>query len=321
MPLLSSNYRAIVGSMEKLLGKRFAEAGCRGTLTALEIDGPGRVSYGGDEPMCAASTFKVAVALELFCQGMAGVLDLTQRVRLQPEDRTDGGQGFSLFEDAVEVSLRDAALMMLTVSDNTATDAVIRRIGSTRVQERLDSLGLTRTVFTGTWAEHIDGIGRELGFADYAGIVEASHRLTGPALAELEERYFAAPSLQPGSSPSTTAEDMARLMRMVWRDEAGPAEACELLRAAMGKQNLIRGIATGFGEDVRVAAKSGGVGGLVTNDVGVVQLPDGRRYAVAVFTRAIVPGRTERAPAMAAIGAAARLAVEYLGANQTRVDD
>ena len=170
---------------------------------------------------------------------------------------------------------------------------------------------------------HIDGIGRELGFADYAGIITESHRLTGPALVELEARYFAAPSLQPGSSPSTTAQDMAHLLRMVWRNEAGPAQACELLRAAMGKQNLIRGIATGFGEDVRVAAKSGGggVGGLVTNDVGVVQLPDRRRYAIAVFTRAIVPGRTERAPAMAAIGAAARLAVDYLGANQTRTDD
>ena len=31
--------------------------------------------------------------------------------------------------------------MMLTVSDNTATDAVIRRIGSAQVQERLDSYG------------------------------------------------------------------------------------------------------------------------------------------------------------------------------------
>jgi len=309
-----------MGSMEKLLEERFAEAGCRGTLTALEIDGPGRVSFRGDEPMSAASTFKVAVALELFCQGASRALDLTERVRLKPENRTDGGQGFSLFEDPVEVSLRDAALMMLTVSDNTATDAVIRRIGSARVQERLDSLGLVRTAFAGTWAEHIDGIGRELGFADYAGIIAESHRLTGPALVELEARYFAAPSFQPGSSPSTTAQDMAQLLRMVWRNEAGPAQACELLRAAMGKQNLIRGIATGFGEDVRVAAKSGGVGGLVTNDVGVVQLPDGRRYAIAVFTRAIVPGRTERAPAMAAIGAAARMAVEYLGANQTRTD-
>jgi beta-lactamase class A len=109
---------------------------------------------------------------------------------------------------------------------------------------------------------------------------------------------------------------MARLVRLIWRDEAGPPEACAQVRMMMGQQRLTGKMVGGFAGDVRVASKSGAIGGLVSNDVGAVQFPDGRRYAVAVLTRAIVPGRGGR-EIDAAIGAAARLAVEHLRASDT----
>jgi beta-lactamase class A len=82
----------------------------------------------------------------------------------------------------------------------------------------------------------------------------------------------------------------------------------------MGRQRLTRKMANGYPDDVRVAAKSGTIGGLVSNDVGAVQFPDGRCYAVAVLTVALVPGHAGR-EMDAAIGTVARPAVEHLQAG------
>jgi beta-lactamase class A len=318
------------GMIETVLERQFAAAGCRGRLAVMEIDGPGRVAVGGDELAVAASSFKIAVGLELFCRHVAGQVDLGGRLRLLPEQRTPGGQGFCLFEDEVEVSLRDAARMMLTISDNTATDAVIRRVGSEQIAARLRALGLERTEFSGTVHENFDAIGRAAGLADHDELMRAFGRASSPREVEsLQQRFFAACSPLSGCrSNTTTAEEMARLVRLIWRDEAGPAEACAALRAMMGQQKLTRKMANGFADDVRVAAKSGTIGGVVSNDVGAVQLPDGRRYAVAVLTEVLAPGQAgdvrdvrdagdARREIDVAIGAAARLAVEHLQAGDT----
>ncbi|WP_250572552.1 serine hydrolase [Nonomuraea sediminis] len=93
----------------------------------------------------------------------------------------------------------------------------------------------------------------------------------------------------------TTARDMARLLRMLWRDEAGPAQACARVRALMEQQVTQHRLAMGFGRDVRVSAKSGSLFGVVRNEVGVVEPPGGGRYAVAVFTSAREPYANESA--------------------------
>jgi beta-lactamase class A len=82
--------------IEKVLEGVFADAGCRGMVTVLDIDGPGLVSVRGGEPANAASSFKIAVGLELFCRGAAGEVDLGERLRLGARERTPGGQGFCL---------------------------------------------------------------------------------------------------------------------------------------------------------------------------------------------------------------------------------
>ena len=303
--------------IETVLESVFATAGCRGRVAVLEIDGPGRVSVCGDALAVAASSFKIAVGLELFCQAAAGEVGLSERLRLVPAQRTPGGQGFCLFEDEVEVSLRDAARMMLTISDNTATDVVIRRVGAERVTARLAALGLERTEFSSTVQGLFDAIGRASGLADYAELLRAFDVAASPQEAEsLQRRYFEACSPLSGSRlNATTAQEMAQLIRLIWRDEAGPAEACAALRAMMGQQKLTRKMANGFADDVRVVTKSGTIGGLVSNDVGAVQYPDGRRYAVAVLTEALVPGSAGR-EVDAAIGTAARLAIEHLQAGE-----
>ena len=267
----------------------FSNAALKGMVSAMEIDGPRRLNFHAHDQAYAASTFKIAVGLELFCQAVEGELDLSEAVTLDPADRTLGGQGLCLFAHPAAISLHDLAILMLTISDNTATDAVIRKVGPQRINTRLATLGLVHTDFACTIHEHFNALGLT------AATRPAYHEVLG----------------RPDVVPCTTAAEMAQLLALVWRDEAGPTSACADLRAVIANQHLTRKIAAGFPGDVTVAAKSGTVPGVISNDTGVVTYPDGRRYAVAVFTRALAPRPAADDPAHV-IGTAARIAVDYL---------
>jgi beta-lactamase class A len=104
---------------------------------------------------------------------------------------------------------------------------------------------------------------------------------------------------------------MTRLLALLWTDQAGPAAACGRVRDLMARQLTRNKIASGFGRDVNVAAKSGGLMGVVRNEIGVVSFRDEPAYAVAVFTRADAPSTDERL-VNRAIGAAAAEAVGQL---------
>ncbi|MGW1591361.1 serine hydrolase [Streptomyces sp. NPDC002386] len=300
--------------IEETIGEVFAAADCWGSLSALEIDGPGRLSVAGGELAVAASTFKIAIGLEFFCQAVEGELDATERVMVSPAEATLGGQGLCITEDPVEISLRDVARLMLTISDNTATDVLIRRVGIERVKARLARLGFIGFHLPGTIQHEFDTAARDAGFTSWEAMADAVRDVTPSEEGEaMWQRVLTSPGMRPGRISSATADDLAGLVRAVWRDEAGPVEACSNLRRVIGQQRLTRKIATGFGPEVLVASKSGTVPGGVSNDVGVVAFLDGRRYAIAVLTRSLTPGVPTREDVL---GTAARLALDHLRADR-----
>jgi beta-lactamase class A len=104
---------------------------------------------------------------------------------------------------------------------------------------------------------------------------------------------------------------MTTLLAGIWEDTAASADACREMRRLLGLQVSSHRLAAGFAADsARVAAKSATLLTL-RHEVGVVESPDGRNYAAAVFTRSLRPRLTDPA-ADAAIGEMARLAVDHI---------
>jgi beta-lactamase class A len=294
-------------------GPLFARTGCRGWLCVADIDGPGEISAGGDEPVVAASVFKVAVALEVFTQAAAGRLDPRRRVRIAPGRATPGPTGLSVFADEAELSVRDLALMMLAVSDNAATDILIDLAGLDAIRATLGSLGLHATIIPGRERDELDSIGQDAGFAGWDDMIRASATFTAAQDRRIQEGFLRARALSPEHAIRTTAREMATLLRLIWRDEAGPAQACAQVRQLMSHQVTRQRLALGFPRHgTRVAAKSGSLLGIVRNEIGVITMPDGHRYAAAIFTRADRPYDHEH-EIDAVIGTAAARAVEHLG--------
>jgi len=89
------------------------------------------------------SALKVPLLIELFRQDAAGQLRLGTRVPVARADRT-GGSGLlqHLGDGTSELSLGDLAMFMITVSDNTATNILIDRVGMEKVNATMRELGL-----------------------------------------------------------------------------------------------------------------------------------------------------------------------------------
>ena len=285
----------------------FATAGAQGFLHAREVgvtDGP-EVSVSADDPVVLASVFKIPVAVAFEREVAAGRLDETARTRVTSRYRT-GGIGTGGCADDVEMSWRDLVRFMLTMSDNAATDVVYQRIGQQAVDRVLADLSLGRTRLIGCCEDLFATIAAELDSQD-GDDVEAALGAATP------DQVWKLAVLDPERTSASTPREITTLLDAIWTDRAAPAEACRRVRDIMAEQIWPHRISSGFDSSVQIAAKTGTLPA-VRNEAGVLTYPDGRQFAVAVFTRA--RSLAPRQPAIdAAIGTAARLAVDQLRAS------
>jgi beta-lactamase class A len=186
-------------------------------------------------------------------------------------------------------------------------------VGLDAVADLLSELGMTSTRMLHDIGTMLDEMAREAGFADYAAMAAYEPREPGdPTEDEIRRRLDVAAALDPSRGSRTPARDCVRLLGAIWSDRAGTPEACAEVRRAMAQQLTRHRIAVGFPPGYAVAAKSGGLMGVVRNEIGVVRAPDGASYAVAAFTRTDPAARADHRKVDAAIGAAAAHAVRLL---------
>jgi len=115
-------------------------------VAILDLSSGQKFLLHSDDVFPQASSIKVAVLAELYRQSQAGKLKLTdlytvQATDLVPDSTIMGG----LTPGVTRITLRDLATMMIAVSDNSATNVLIDRVGMENVNALMDSLGLAHT--------------------------------------------------------------------------------------------------------------------------------------------------------------------------------
>lgn len=282
----------------------FRDAGATGFVHAREIGGSGgEIDVDADAPVVLASTFKIPVAVAFERAVSAGAIDPAERTTVTSRHRR-GGVGLAGLRDDATVSWRDLAHLMLTLSDNAATDVVFRRVGQAAVDSVLSDLGLDRTRIDGCCEDLFDSIADDLGVdRDVPGIDQVLAR-------QPEERLWGLSVLDPARTTSSTPREMTTLIEAIWSDRAGPQDACARVRTTMAQQVWPHRLRSGFPDEVRTAGKTGTLPA-IRNEVGAVSSPEGRTYAVAVFTRA--ESLDDNLPDVdRAIGVAGRRAIDAL---------
>ena len=100
----------------------------------------------GDDVFPQASSIKTALLAELYHQAQTGKLKLTDLYTVQASDLVpDSDIMGGLTPGVTRVTLRDLATMVVAVSDNSATNVLIDKVGMDNVNALMDSLGLPHT--------------------------------------------------------------------------------------------------------------------------------------------------------------------------------
>ena len=100
-----------------------------------------------NEVFAQASSIKIAILADLYLQAQQGKLKLADFYTVQASDLVpDSDIMGGLTPGVTRLTLRDLATMMIAVSDNSATNVLIDRVGMENVNAMLDSLGLAHTL-------------------------------------------------------------------------------------------------------------------------------------------------------------------------------
>lgn len=111
----------------------------------IDVDGGDRISRRGDEKFPTASLIKVGVLVTVFDLVEKKQLSLADPLSVLSIDQTGGSGVLQFFHSGATITVGDAAWLVSTVSDNTATNLLLDKINIRRMWAKMDSLDLPNT--------------------------------------------------------------------------------------------------------------------------------------------------------------------------------
>lgn len=192
-----------------------------------------------------ASSIKIAVLAELYRQTQEGKLNLNDTYTVNAADLvTDSPLMSSLTPGVTQVSLRQLAAMMVVVSDNSAANVLIDRVGMENINSLLDSLGLI----------HI----------------------------RVRRKMMDLKAASQGRENIATPADMLTLLENLYRGKVLNRDLTQEFFNLLSTRKMDSFLARDLPEELKVANKSGMLEG-VRNDSAVVFL-ENRPYIICVMT-------------------------------------
>jgi beta-lactamase class A len=113
--------------------------------SVIDLETGARISRRGDETFPTASLIKVAILVTVYDLVAKGQLSLDDPLTVLKIDQVPGSGVAQFLHNGTILTVHDAAWLMSTVSDNTATNLLLDRIIIRRVWAKMDSLGLQHT--------------------------------------------------------------------------------------------------------------------------------------------------------------------------------
>lgn len=190
-----------------------------------------RAEFQGAEAMTAASVIKIPVMVELFRQLEAGILREDQIIATRDCDRVPICGVLTLMHTGLEITPLDLCYLMITISDNMATNMLIDLLGIENIRSTMQTLGM-----------QVSALGRKL----------------------FEKR----PEFRPLRN-YICAGEMGRLLAAMYRGEVISKQASARMLEILSAQQLNNKIPFLLPLDMHIAHKTGEDDG-VTHDVGIV---------------------------------------------------
>jgi beta-lactamase class A len=247
----------------------------------------------GDVPVPSASTRKISILMAALAAVHAGKLALGQKVTVDARYQDNDSGTFQHLTPGFSITLRDALVMMIIVSDNACTGIVVDLVGLDELQRYCESIGMTGTI-------HRFGIPPRLG---------PDHSLDQVTTTTPNDQGLLLELILRGASDAGTA---ARL--------GGTPELCRLALDILSWQKLKTRLPSQLPLGTKVAHKTG-TGARGYMDAGIVYKGERPLYILAAYTDHVPVALPDGTPGFAAayqlIGRMARLGYDTLGSRLT----
>lgn len=113
--------------------------------TMHNLDTGERLERRADETFPTASLIKVPILVTVFDLAEKGMLSLDDPLTVLKIDQVPGSGVLQFLHPGLTISVRDAAVLMSVLSDNTATNLLLDKIAIRRVWQKMEALGLPHT--------------------------------------------------------------------------------------------------------------------------------------------------------------------------------
>jgi beta-lactamase class A len=261
----------------------------------IKLVGTGEeLAINADTSMDTMSVIKVPLLVTLMRRADAGEVDLTRRVVLDDERRRWGTGVLKYLDNGLSVTLRDAAALMIGLSDNVATDLCFEAVGGPRsVTQEMAALGLPSIQATGTaldWnravAASVDGSLIDVTAAELFRVGHpapppiGSSWLSPVEASAVRERFHFG-----GGRPFglASARELARLMEMIWNGDCASKSSCHLMIDLLRAQHYGARVPK-YLQGAIVAHKTGDFGPFIANDVAVIEGEDTAPVVACFFS-------------------------------------
>ncbi len=128
------------------------------TYALTDITSGEHIGHDEDDVMPTASLIKVPILIGLYQAVEDGRIALDDRITFGDEHRFPGSGVLQRMSSGVEMSVRDAAVLMIIISDNVATNMIADLVGHDFINEQQRRMGLEKTTIYERWSEKLVGM-------------------------------------------------------------------------------------------------------------------------------------------------------------------
>jgi beta-lactamase class A len=262
------------------------------SLYAKNLETGKSYEWKGDDPVRTASTIKLAIMVECFAEAGENKLNLTEPIKLTEDEKVSGSGILQELSNGDQLPIRDMIDLMIVLSDNTATNLVLNRIGGNAVNTRMAQLGLTQTRVM----RKILGDGSKLKTTP-SGITEEG----------------AKPENKKWGLGRSSPHEMVTILEKLYHGELVNKAASDEMLTILKHQRDRNGIGRDM-KDVEIASKSGALDHL-RSDVGIVYSKRGPiAMAITVDNMPEVDWSSDN-PGLLLISALSEILVDELGSK------
>src|SRR5579875_3740824 len=132
-------------SLDRQIRQKIAVFPAKVSLFAKNLDTGASYGLDPDAPVRTASTIKLAIMVECFFEAKEGKLNWNEPLKLTEEEKVSGSGILQDLTPGDTFPIRDLVDLMIVLSDNTATNLILNRIGGNAVNAQMAHLGFQQT--------------------------------------------------------------------------------------------------------------------------------------------------------------------------------